>query len=363
MPEPTEPTESELPVEPELPDNWGRWGDDDELGTLNLITDAVRASAAAEVRTGRWASLAQPIAPNPMISSPFAPTTVDVSPVQHMMAHTGVAVAADWMLVTNHHAKSTHLDALAHWSRDGDVYPGRPRGEVVTPAGVTHASSASFAAGIVTRGVLLDLAHQGPLPPAYAVTSRDFEEAEERQGAEVRSGDALVLRLGWPSTPVPGTPTPGISLDAVRWMHRRGVSVCAADRGDAHPPAGTGGTLPAARGGPGPDGHAAHRRGRTGRPRGALRRTAAVQLPAHRRPTAHPRSDRSPRQPDRHLLTGPPGLTDGSTAGHSDLAPGAGPNRRPVRSQGVRPHAPSPECSGAPLRSGRNWTACSRHEE
>ncbi|MGW3239035.1 MULTISPECIES: cyclase family protein [Streptomyces] len=196
----------------------------------------MRASAAAEVRTGRWASLAQPIAPNPMISSPFAPTTVDVSPVQHMMAHTGVAVAADWMLVTNHHAKSTHLDALAHWSRDGDVYPGRPRGEVVTPAGVTHASSASFAAGIVTRGVLLDLAHQGPLPPAYAVTSRDFEEAEERQGAEVRSGDALVLRLGWPSTPVPGTPTPGISLDAVRWMHRRGVSVCAADRGDAHPP-------------------------------------------------------------------------------------------------------------------------------
>ncbi|MCC2269350.1 cyclase family protein [Streptomyces sp. CT1-17] len=237
MPEPTEPTESQLPVEPELPDNWGRWGgDDDELGTLNLVTDAVRASAAAEVRTGRWASLAQPIAPNPMISSPFAPTTVDVSPVQHMMAHTGVAVAADWMLVTNHHAKSTHLDALAHWSRDGDVYPGRPRGEVVTPAGVTHASSASFAAGIVTRGVLLDLAHQGPLPPAYAVTSRDFEEAEQRQGAEVRSGDALVLRLGWPSTPVPGTPTPGISLDAVRWMHRRGVSVCAADRGDAHPP-------------------------------------------------------------------------------------------------------------------------------
>ncbi|GHI99235.1 hypothetical protein ACFY1G_25900 [Streptomyces olivaceus] len=63
MPEPTEPTESELPVEPELPDNWGRWGDDDELGTLNLVTDAVRASAAAEVRTGRWASLAQPIAP------------------------------------------------------------------------------------------------------------------------------------------------------------------------------------------------------------------------------------------------------------------------------------------------------------
>lgn len=224
------------PTDPDLPDNWGRWGADDELGTLNLITDDVRAKAAAEVRTGRWASLALPVLPNPMVSGPFAPTTVDVSPVQQMMSHTGMAVAADLMLVTNHHVKSTHIDALAHWSSDGEVYPGRPRAEAVTPGGVTHASTTAFAAGIVTRGVLLDLAVEGPLPPAYAVTSRDFEQAEERQGVEVGSGDALVVRLGWTSTPVPGSPSPGISIDAVRWMHRRGVAVCACDRGDAHPP-------------------------------------------------------------------------------------------------------------------------------
>lgn len=119
-------------ADPDLPDNWGRWGADDELGTLNLITDDVRAQAAAEVRTGRWVSLAQPITPNPMISSPFAPTTVDVSPVQQLMSYTGVGVSADLMLVTNHHAKSTHLDALAHWSTGDQVYPGRPRAEVVT---------------------------------------------------------------------------------------------------------------------------------------------------------------------------------------------------------------------------------------
>ncbi|MEA5360475.1 cyclase family protein [Amycolatopsis sp., V23-08] len=224
------------PTDADLPDNWGRWGADDELGTLNLITAEVRAQAAAEVRTGHWVSLAQPITPNPMVSGPFAPTTADVSPVQHLMAHTGVGVAADLMLVTNHHAKSTHLDALAHWSRDDEVYPGRPRAQAVTAGGVTHASTTAFAAGIVTRGVLLDLAADGPLPSAHAVTSHDFEEAEKRQDVEVRSGDALVLRLGWPATPVPGTPTPGISLDAVRWMHRRGVALCAPDRGDAQPP-------------------------------------------------------------------------------------------------------------------------------
>ena len=220
----------------ELPTNWGRWGADDELGTLNLITDDVRAKAAEQVRTGRWVSLAQPITPNPMISSPFAPTTVDVSPVQHFMSHTGMGVAGDLMLVTNHHAKSTHLDALAHWSTDGEVYPGQPRDQVVTAAGVTHASTGAFAAGIVTRGVLLDLAVDEPLPSGHPVTSQDFEQAEQRQGVEVGSGDALVVRFGWPSSPVVGRPSPGISLDAVRWMHRRGVAVFAGDRGDAHPP-------------------------------------------------------------------------------------------------------------------------------
>ncbi|SPL88820.1 cyclase [[Actinomadura] parvosata subsp. kistnae] len=171
------------PTEADLPDNWGRWGAGDELGTLNLITDDVRAKAAAQVRTGRWASLAQPITPNPMISSPFAPTTVGFSPVQHLMSHTGLDVAADLMLVTNHRAKSTHLDALAHWSHGGEVYPGRPRKQVVTPAGVTHASTAAFAAGIVTRGILLDPGGRG----APSARVRDHI-ARLRAGRETAGG-------------------------------------------------------------------------------------------------------------------------------------------------------------------------------
>ncbi|MGW6281506.1 cyclase family protein [Kribbella sp. NPDC055071] len=220
----------------ELPSNWGRWGADDELGTLNLITDEVRAKAATEVRTGRWVSLAQPIEPNPMISSPFAPTTVEVSPVQQMMSYTGVGVAADLMLVSNHHAKSTHLDALSHWSTDDEVYPGRPRPQAVTAAGVTYGSTTAFAAGIVTRGVLLDLAIDGPVASGYGVTSHDLEQAEKRLGVQVQSGDALAIRLGWTTEQIPGTPSPGISLDAVLWMHSRGVAVYTGDRGDAHPP-------------------------------------------------------------------------------------------------------------------------------
>ncbi|MEU5273484.1 cyclase family protein [Streptomyces hygroscopicus] len=220
-----------------LPSNWGRWGEDDERGTLNLITGEARARGAAEARTGRTVSLALPIRPTPVISGPFAPSTQDASPVQQMMVYVGspAPATADVMLVTNHHPRSTHLDALGHTVRDGRVYPGRPVDEAVTPAGARHGSTAAYAAGIATRGILLDLAAGGPLPSGHAVTSRDLEAAEERQGVRLESGDALVVRCGWPMTPVPGRPMPGMSLDAVRWMHRRGAALYAGDIGDAHP--------------------------------------------------------------------------------------------------------------------------------
>ncbi|GLV73563.1 cyclase family protein [Streptomyces hygroscopicus] len=220
-----------------LPSNWGRWGEDDERGTLNLITGEARARGAAEARTGRTVSLALPIRPTPVISGPFAPSTQDASPVQQMMVYVGspAPATADVMLVTNHHPRSTHLDALGHTVRDGRVYPGRPVDEAVTPAGARHGSTAAYAAGIATRGILLDLAADGPLPSGHAVTSRDLEAAEERQGVRLESGDALVVRCGWPMTPVPGRPMPGMSLDAVRWMHRRGAALYAGDIGDAHP--------------------------------------------------------------------------------------------------------------------------------
>lgn len=219
----------------DLPTNWGRWGPDDESGTLNLITEAVRARAAAEVSSGRPVSLAQPIRPAPIVGGPFAPATVEVSPVQQLMAYTSpqAQAAADVMIVTNHHARSTHLDSISHQAIDGLVYPGRPLADSVTAAGARHASTTAFADGVVTRGILLDLAADGPLPAGHPVTARDLEAAEEREGVRLESGDALVIRGGWVLTADP--PVPGISADAVLWMHRRGVSLYAGDIGDARP--------------------------------------------------------------------------------------------------------------------------------
>jgi kynurenine formamidase len=226
----------------ELPDNWGRWGEDDESGTLNLITDAVRARAAAEVRTGRAVSLALPVSPAPILMGPFAPDTVETSPVQQLMALTPGAqqASADVMIVTNH-AVWTHLDALSHQAIDGLVYPGRPMAKSVTPAGVTHGSTTAFAAGVVTRGVLLDLAADGPVTGG-PVAGADLDAAEEREGVTLESGDALVVRGG--RTVKDDPPVPGISVDAVRWMHRRGVSLYAGDIGDARPPLNPGAPSP-----------------------------------------------------------------------------------------------------------------------
>ncbi|MBP2472201.1 kynurenine formamidase [Crossiella equi] len=215
----------------------GPLGAEDELGTLNLITDEVRARAALEVRTGRSVSLAVPIEPAPVFSGPFGPGSAEVSPVQQIMAYTGspAQAAADVLLVTNHHTKSTHLDALSHIITDGQVYPGRPAQDSVTMGGVRRGSTTAFAAGIVTRGVLLDLGHDGPVPAEHRVSARDLTEAEERHGVRVESGDALVVRFGWVATRYRGNPMPGMSLDAVHWLHERGVSLYAGDLGDAYP--------------------------------------------------------------------------------------------------------------------------------
>ncbi|GHC78216.1 cyclase [Streptomyces flavofungini] len=201
------------------------------------IPAEARARGAAEVSTGRAVSLALPIEPTPLISGPFAPAGQEASPVQQVMQYTGFPpiATAEVLTVIPHHPRSTHIDAVAHTPRAGQVYPGRPLDECVSMVGVRHGSTTAFAAGAVTRGVLLDLAVDGPLPRGYAVAAEDFDAAEKRQGVRLEPGDALVVRCGWDMTPVPGRPLPGMSLDAVRWMHRRGVSLYAGDIGDAHP--------------------------------------------------------------------------------------------------------------------------------
>lgn len=221
-----------------VPSNWGRWGDDDEMGTLNLITAEVRARAVGEARTGRTVALAKAVAPTPYLLGPAAQPTSGPTALQQAMLFTGsppLGIGELWTL-TPHHPALTHLDALSHIPVDGMVYPGRPLAERVGPAGVVRGSTAAFADGILTRGVLLDLAPGDRLPAGHAVTGDDLDAAADRAGIDVEPGDAVVVRGGWDLATRRHQALPGVSVDAVAWLHRHDVALWIGDIGDATPP-------------------------------------------------------------------------------------------------------------------------------
>ncbi|GAA0268431.1 cyclase family protein [Cryptosporangium japonicum] len=223
---------------PDFPSNWGRWGDDDELGAVNLITDEARARGAAEARTGITVSLARVTTPFPLTGGPMGATTASTTAVQTAMLFTGFGAPAmaEVMIVTTHHAEVTHLDGMGHWVAGGQVYPGVDVADSVGPTGVRHGAADVYAEGILTRGVLLDLAPGGRLAPAHPVTGADLDAAAARGGVEVLPGDAIVVRGGWDRVNGSDEPEPGMTADAIRWMHEHGVAVYAGDIGDARPP-------------------------------------------------------------------------------------------------------------------------------
>lgn len=225
----------------DLPSNWGRWGEADEVGALNLIDDAARARAAAEVRDGEWVSLARPTVPTPLttgLSPVGSPATVP-APVMQVVNHTGAEPMAvtDSLLVNTHNAGLTHLDALCHVPVGDQVYPGTPLHDALTPTGARHASADHASQGIVTRGVLLDLAPEGrSLDAGHRVGRADLDESLERAGASMHPGDAIVVRGGWDVNRPMTQPVPGLDLSAVDWLDEHGASLYIGDIGDARPP-------------------------------------------------------------------------------------------------------------------------------
>lgn len=179
----------------ELPTNWGRWGENDELGTLNLITAEVRAKAVLEARIGRVVPLGAPVLPASMLGGPFAPAAPPSPPVQQALLYTSTPPMgmSELLVITPHHPTLTHLDAVTHIPVDGLVYPGSALSEAVTPAGVVHGSTTAFADGLLTRGVLLDLAPGDRVASGHRISAADLDAAEQRAGVRLEAGDALVL--------------------------------------------------------------------------------------------------------------------------------------------------------------------------
>ena len=137
--------------------NWGRWGDDDELGTLNLITPEKRKQAAKLVRTGISVSLARNTEKEEAIDNP--------SPFRHTMLNTGAnpvlgQFSVDTLEVSYHGYAHTHMDALCHMFYEGRLYNGFSQQEI-TNKGAGKLAILNVKNGIFTRGILMEAARPG----------------------------------------------------------------------------------------------------------------------------------------------------------------------------------------------------------
>jgi len=218
--------------------NWGRWGPDDEVGTLNYVTPEKVRAAAGLVRSGRCVSMAIPInkvagPDNPMPASLFVVQGHDV-PADGSKVRFGL----DWLGMAAHGDAHTHVDALCHISYDGLTYNGRPAADVLRTNGAAEQDIAAYCTGVVGRGVLLDIPKvRGVawLEPGEAVTRSELEECAAAEGVEIGEGDFLVFRTGhhrrrlelgpWDNNPPPvGEGKAGLHIDTIPWMHEKRIA-------------------------------------------------------------------------------------------------------------------------------------------
>jgi kynurenine formamidase len=209
--------------------NWGRWGRDDQLGAVNLITPAKRRQAAALVTEGVSVSLARDADTQKAIDNP--------DPYEHRM----LTIGTDRFGVVPHGVAHTHLDSLAHIHYDGVFYNGyRPDPDAVMKTGHARNSIASLKNGIFTRGVLIDLPRLKGVPylePGTPVYAADIEAWEKIAGIKVSAGDALFIRTGrWARRAAVGPfetsregKRSGPSASMLPWLRQRDVALLGGD--------------------------------------------------------------------------------------------------------------------------------------
>lgn len=212
--------------------NWGRWGEDDQLGTLNLVTPAKSRAAIGLVRDGTSISMA--------LDLNTVQDAVNANPFRHSVTtghFGGHAVAGDDYGVQYHGFAHSHIDDLAHFAHKGKLYNGHGF-DTIKPTGATELGIHHLKDGIVARGVLVDmpwLKGVDFLEPGTAVTVADFEAWEEKTGVKVRSGDVLLLRTGrWERVRQKGqwnflVAAAGMHASVAKWLRERDVALIGCD--------------------------------------------------------------------------------------------------------------------------------------
>ena len=226
--------------------NWGRGGEDDQIGTLNLVTEQDVADAARLVKRGKTFALGLPL-DHKIQSGLFGGRW---NPIHQMLATGTDAVAGvqDKGKAFLRYADdainlpmqcSTQWDALAHIFLDDKMYNGYPATLVdvngAKKLGIEHTKDR-----MVGRGVLLDVARWkgvDALEDGYAITNADLDGTAAAQGVEIRRGDFVIVRTGQQEACLKaddwsgyaGGDAPGLAFETAYWIREKDIAAICAD--------------------------------------------------------------------------------------------------------------------------------------
>lgn len=236
------PTQAEVEGYFQRLNNWGRWGDNDQRGTFNLITPEKQAAAVALARRGRVVSLSRDLTPQPTLDYHM------LCPVRRGNSK----AAVDYFGLVYHGLTVTHMDALCHVEYQGKLYNGRSFDDSIRFGGAQWGSLDVWFDGVVTRGVLLDVAAgrtEGYVDIGKPVTPAELDAAAARGGVRVEPGDVVVIRSGRAKYEAAKTSLaaaispqsftvnarPGLHIACLAWLREHDVAAVAWDMLDEYP--------------------------------------------------------------------------------------------------------------------------------
>src|SRR5215471_9716380 len=217
--------------------NWGRWGNEDELGAANLITPAKRKQALALAKEGLVFSLAHDVAQEKAVDAPNV--------LERVLGNISSTGSTDRYQYTGtyHGVTHSHLDAVdCHIMFEGKGYNGRSVDDIKAAGGCPKGNINALKDGVVTRAILFDAtrlpgkaASQGWLEPGTPIHRDDLEALEKLERVKVSAGDVILLYTGrwkrraalgpWPNS----TGFAGYHADVAYFLKDRGVSFIGSD--------------------------------------------------------------------------------------------------------------------------------------
>jgi kynurenine formamidase len=224
-------------VAPDGPHNWGRWGADDEIGTLNLLTPERRQHAASLVQDGGVFSLGLPLGRDAPVAGTRSAAVVSLTSsaadavLGHRMLH---GVQSTDEIISMPLQTATHVDGLAHIALQDTLYNGFWAGSVSSRLGATRLGGQRMAEGIVGRGVLVDIARHASFDPVSGIVDTDLLESTlALQGVDVLPGDLLLVRTGWLghflANPNNRRRSSGLAPSVASWLAEHDIAMVACD--------------------------------------------------------------------------------------------------------------------------------------